>query len=169
MSKNPSSLQHSSKHACRNFDLDFNFKLSLKANLMLAEKRNHVFHCSWKTDFVFLKRLQMYIWKRVHDFYRQQEHNQNYNRGRTSCVLERCLCSAFSGTARSGVGLWVSFKSPASILAVSMDIVIVPHGAIWHAGIGFMKQLCSSLLPNIFKLYFFFRKHTEICQSFTGQ
>lgn len=40
MPKKTPSLQHSSKHACWSFDLDFSFKVSLKANLMLAEKCN---------------------------------------------------------------------------------------------------------------------------------
>lgn len=53
VSEKPPSLQHSSKHAHRNFDLDCNFKVNLKANLILAEKCNHRFSTAHEEQILF--------------------------------------------------------------------------------------------------------------------
>ena len=73
--------------------------------------------------------------------HRQQKHNQDHEGGRTVCVLESCLLSVFSVTALSRVGLHVAFEAPTSILAGSMDRVIVSHGTTQHTRTGFMQQL----------------------------
>lgn len=68
----------------------FRFQSYSKSKLNAGRKvQPQVFHCSWRTDFVFIKRLLMYTWERVQHFHRPQEHNKNYKGGRTPCVLER--------------------------------------------------------------------------------
>lgn len=103
--------------------------------------------------------------------HKQQEHNRGYEGGRTVCVLQRCLLSAFSATAFSTVGLHVAFEAPTSILTVSMDTAVISHRAIWHTRTGLMQQLSLYFVlitsPNIQTL--FFHKNAEVCQPYTGQ
>lgn len=111
--------------------------------------------------------------ERFQDLHRQQERKQNCKGGRTPRVLERCLCSAFGVTGLLGERLCVAFKAISSILAVPRVIIIASCGAKWHAGIGFMEQLSLYFIlaasQNIQILFYFPLKHTEVCQSFTGQ
>lgn len=111
--------------------------------------------------------------------HRQQEHNRDYEGGRSACVLARCLLSAFGVTALPTVGLCVAFQAPTSILAVSTDTVTASPGAIRHTRTGFVEQLSLYFIlvtsPHIQTLIYFstsmrrFVSHTQDSKSLALQ